>query len=114
RPVRARPGRASRDPRCARSRRCIARRLAHARAYRGGPPGHSRRARGGPRVMPRLDATASGVFVIAPTPFRSDGALALDDVPRMVEFFLARGADGLTLLGMMGEATKLTEAESRA
>jgi 4-hydroxy-tetrahydrodipicolinate synthase len=63
--------------------------------------------------MARLDASAAGVFVIAPTPFRDDGALALDDVPRMVEFFLARDVQGLTILGMMGEAVKLTEGEAR-
>ncbi len=60
----------------------------------------------------RLDETASGVFVIAPTPFREDGALDLDDIPRMVAFFLARGVQGLTILGMMGEAAKLTEPEA--
>ncbi|MBN8907265.1 MAG: dihydrodipicolinate synthase family protein [Rhodospirillales bacterium 69-11] len=60
----------------------------------------------------RLTPDATGVYVIAPTPFRDDGALALDDIPRMVDFFLARGIQGLTVLGMMGEATKLTEAEA--
>jgi len=60
----------------------------------------------------RLDETASGVFVIAPTPFRENRALALDDVPRMVDFFLARDVQGLTILGMMGEAAKLTEQEA--
>ncbi|MBN8873770.1 MAG: dihydrodipicolinate synthase family protein [Rhodospirillales bacterium] len=60
----------------------------------------------------RLTPDAAGVYVIAPTPFREDGALALDDIPRMVDFFLAREVQGLTVLGMMGEASKLTEAEA--
>jgi 4-hydroxy-tetrahydrodipicolinate synthase len=64
--------------------------------------------------MRRLDETASGVFVIAATPFRPDGALDLDGVPRLVEFYRARGATGLTILGIMGEAPKLTAGESLA
>ena len=60
----------------------------------------------------RLDATAAGVFVIAVTPFRPDGALDLPGVDRMVEFYLERGATGLTVLGIMGEAPKLSSAES--
>lgn len=59
-----------------------------------------------------LDETAAGVFTIAVTPFLPDGALDLDSVDRMTAFYLARGATGLTLLGVMGEAPKLTAAES--
>lgn len=61
----------------------------------------------------RLDATASGVFVIAPTPFRENGSLDLASVPRMVEFFLARGIEALVILGMMGKAAKVAEEECR-
>ena len=49
--------------------------------------------------MPRLDETANGVFVIAPTPFREDGALDEASAERMVDAFLEAGASGLTLLG---------------
>ena len=64
--------------------------------------------------MTSLDETASGVYVIAPTPFDPGGALDLASTDRMIEFFLDRGATGLTILGIMGEAPKLTtdEAES--
>jgi 4-hydroxy-tetrahydrodipicolinate synthase len=62
----------------------------------------------------RLDAGAKGVFVIAPTPFAADGALDLDSADRMTEAFLAAGASGLTLLGVMGEAPKLDAAEAQA
>ena len=51
-----------------------------------------------------LDETASGVFTIAVTPFQTDGSLDLDSVGRMVDFYLEKGATGLTILGMMGEA----------
>ena len=63
--------------------------------------------------MPVLDETARGVFLIAVTPFTDDGALDLPSTDRVVDFYLERGVDGLTLLGVMGEAPKLTAAESR-
>jgi 4-hydroxy-tetrahydrodipicolinate synthase len=63
--------------------------------------------------MPHLTPDAAGVYVIAVTPFLPDGALDLDSIDRMVDFYAEAGATGLTLLGIMGEAPKLTEAESR-
>lgn len=61
----------------------------------------------------RLAETARGVFPISATPFAPDGALDLDSLDRLVDFYLARRVHGLTLLGIMGEASKLTPAESR-
>lgn len=61
-----------------------------------------------------LDETARGVFTIAVTPFLPDGALDLESVDRMVDFYLEKGATGLTILGMMGEAGKLSAEESLA
>jgi 4-hydroxy-tetrahydrodipicolinate synthase len=63
--------------------------------------------------MALLNETANGVYVIAVTPFTETGALDLDSADRMVDFYLEKGATGLTLLGMMGEAPKLTAEESR-
>lgn len=63
--------------------------------------------------MALLDETARGVFVISVTPFRADGSLDFDSLDRVTDFYLEAGADGLTILGMMGEAPKLTAAESR-
>ena len=63
--------------------------------------------------MPKLDESASGVYVIAVTPFTDDGALDLDSVDRMVDFYTEAGATGLTVLGQLGEAPKLTAEESR-
>lgn len=63
--------------------------------------------------MSVLDEKAQGVFVIAATPFTEEGALDLDSSDRMVDFYLEAGATGLTILGMMGEAHKLTIEESR-
>jgi 4-hydroxy-tetrahydrodipicolinate synthase len=63
--------------------------------------------------MSKLDESASGVYVIAVTPFADDGALDLDSVDRMVDFYEGAGATGLTVLGQLGEAPKLTAEESR-
>jgi 4-hydroxy-tetrahydrodipicolinate synthase len=61
----------------------------------------------------RLDETASGVFVITPTPFTEDGALDEASTDRMTEAYLAAGASGLTVLGIMGEAPKLDAEEQQ-
>jgi 4-hydroxy-tetrahydrodipicolinate synthase len=62
--------------------------------------------------MSRITADTSGVFVIACTPFHDDHAIDAPSIDRMVDFYYGKGADGLTILGMMGEAPKLTQAES--
>jgi 4-hydroxy-tetrahydrodipicolinate synthase len=59
-----------------------------------------------------LDETAKGVFTIAVTPFLPDGALDLASLDSMVDFYEEKGATGLTILGMMGEAGKLSAEES--
>ncbi|WP_114285631.1 dihydrodipicolinate synthase family protein [Candidatus Halocynthiibacter alkanivorans] len=64
--------------------------------------------------MTRLTEAAKGVYVIAVTPFHDDGAIDMESCDRMVDFYLDAGATGLTVLGMMGEAPKLTVEESRA
>ena len=60
-----------------------------------------------------MDATAKGVYLITVTPFTDAGALDLPSTDRMVDFCLEAGVTGLTVLGIMGEATKLTAEESR-
>ena len=59
-----------------------------------------------------LDETTKGVFTIAATPFLPDGALDFDSLDRMIEAYVEKGANGLTILGMMGEAGKLSAEES--
>jgi len=61
----------------------------------------------------KLDASVTGVYLIAVTPFTDSGALDLASTDRMVDFCLDCGVTGLTVLGIMGEATKLTAEESR-
>ena len=64
--------------------------------------------------MTKLTEAATGVYVIAPTPFHDDGALDTASIDRMVDFYLSAGADGLTIMGMMGEAEKLATPEAEA
>jgi len=61
----------------------------------------------------QLDASAKGVYLITVTPFTDSGALDLASTDRMIDFCLDKGVTGLTVLGIMGEATKLTMEESR-
>ncbi|RVA23919.1 dihydrodipicolinate synthase family protein [Mesorhizobium sp. M7D.F.Ca.US.004.03.1.1] len=64
--------------------------------------------------MPRLiNAQEKGVCVIAATPFRDDGAIDHASIDTLVEFYIETGVDGMTVLGMMGEANKLSEEESK-
>lgn len=53
-----------------------------------------------------------GVYLIAVTPFKDNGEIDFESTDRMVDFYLEAGANGLTLLGVMGEAPKLTAQES--
>ena len=60
----------------------------------------------------KLSENAKGVYIIAATPFTDDDALDLQSVDTLTEFYLRCGVHGFTLLGMMGEAHKLTADES--
>ena len=59
-----------------------------------------------------LNAQASGVYTIAATPFHPDGRLDIESIDRMTDFYLKCGVTGMTILGIMGEAPKLTPEES--
>ncbi len=60
----------------------------------------------------KLDENAKGVFIISATPFTEDGELDLESADRLVDFYLEKGVSGITVLGMMGEAPKLSSQES--
>ncbi|RDE09549.1 dihydrodipicolinate synthase family protein [Pelagibacterium lacus] len=62
----------------------------------------------------KLNEQARGVYVIAATPFDDNGAVDQDSINSMVDGYLAAGVSGITILGMMGEANKLSEAESKS
>jgi 4-hydroxy-tetrahydrodipicolinate synthase len=61
--------------------------------------------------MSPLSRETRGVIPIVPTPFGQGGDLALGDVGRLVDYYEACGVCGLTILGVMGEAGKLTTRE---
>jgi 4-hydroxy-tetrahydrodipicolinate synthase len=55
----------------------------------------------------------AGVFHVMATPFREDGALDSEGLPHLVECALAAGVEGITVLGIAGEAHRLADAERR-
>jgi 4-hydroxy-tetrahydrodipicolinate synthase len=55
----------------------------------------------------------SGVFHVMATPFTDGGDLDASGLPRLVEAALATGITGFTLLGIAGEAHRLTDEERR-
>jgi 4-hydroxy-tetrahydrodipicolinate synthase len=59
-----------------------------------------------------LDPTTQGVYPIAPTPFHPDGAIDWKSAERLFAFYSGIGADGVTVLGIMGEAPKLEPDEA--
>ncbi|MFM8702062.1 MAG: dihydrodipicolinate synthase family protein [Hyphomicrobiales bacterium] len=61
-----------------------------------------------------LTTSAEGVFPIAPTPFLPDGRVDNFSTDRLIDHYLQAGADGITILGIMGEAPKLDQSEAMA
>ena len=62
----------------------------------------------------RLSENAKGVFAISATPFTDSGAVDEASTDSMVDFYLESGVSGLTILGVMGEAPKMSPDESSA
>ncbi len=60
----------------------------------------------------KLTPEASGTFAIAPTPFFADGRLDEASIDALVDFYGQVGCSGITVLGILGEAPKLTGQES--
>ena len=52
-----------------------------------------------------------GIFNIVPTPFDESGAVDECSLRRLIDFVIGTGVDGLTILGFLGEAAKLSEVE---
>jgi len=62
--------------------------------------------------MTKLTHEAKGTFAIAPTPFHDDGRIDEKSIDRLTDFYAEIGCDGVTVLGIMGEAPKLEGTES--
>lgn len=61
-----------------------------------------------------LHADVKGVYPIAPTPFFENGDIDTASIDRLVDYYLEIGSTGITVLGQLGEASKLSHAESVA
>jgi 4-hydroxy-tetrahydrodipicolinate synthase len=59
-----------------------------------------------------IDGNSNGVFIISITPFKADGSIDWASTDRLIDFYLDRGVSGVTILGILGEAHKLSESES--
>ena len=55
-----------------------------------------------------------GICTITLTPFTDEGDLDLEGIDSLTGYYLGSGVHGLTILGIMGEAHKLSDAERRA
>src|SRR5947208_13701462 len=53
----------------------------------------------------------TGVHNILATPFDADGAIDFASLRRLIDATVEAGVDGVTVLGVAGEAKKLTAAE---
>ena len=58
--------------------------------------------------------TYRGIHPIVPTAFHADGSFDADSQRRLVDYLVDVGVHGVAILGFLGEAHKLTEAERRA
>ena len=58
--------------------------------------------------------TLHGVCTITLTPFTDEGELDEESIASLSEFYVKSGVHGVTILGIMGEAHKLSDAERRA
>ncbi len=56
--------------------------------------------------------SAKGLYIVAQTPFDDQGAVDLQSVESLADFYVKHGADGFTVLGVAGESVKLTVDES--
>jgi 4-hydroxy-tetrahydrodipicolinate synthase len=59
-----------------------------------------------------LLSESKGFFVVAQTTFDDRGALDLDSLDSLIDFYLRHGVDGFTVLGVAGEAHRLTPDEA--
>jgi 4-hydroxy-tetrahydrodipicolinate synthase len=62
--------------------------------------------------MAKLTPQAAGTFAIAPTPFHDDGRIDERSIERLTDFYAEVGCEGVTVLGILGEAPKLDAAEA--
>jgi 4-hydroxy-tetrahydrodipicolinate synthase len=52
-----------------------------------------------------------GVYSVLPTPFRAGGDVDFESLARVVELVISAGVNGITVLGVTGEVSRLSERE---
>ncbi len=62
-------------------------------------------------MTPESTPSLHGVYPILPTPFHEDGSLDVPSLERLIDFQREAGVHGVAILGFLGEAHKLSEAE---
>ncbi len=60
----------------------------------------------------RLNEDAKGVYIISATPFDDAGMIDFSSADSLVEFYIDKNVAGMTILGMMGEAVKMSVDEA--
>ena len=60
-----------------------------------------------------INYRTSGVFIISATPFDDTQSIDYSSLDSLLEFYIEKEVTGITILGMMGEAHKLTPEETR-
>lgn len=60
-------------------------------------------------MQPHFDF--AGVVPILATPFHADESLDLDSLARLVDFMAGLGTEGVTVLGVLGESNRLSDAD---
>ena len=53
----------------------------------------------------------AGVYSVLPTPFKAGGDVDLESLGRVVELIVGAGVEGVTVLGVTGEVSRLVERE---
>jgi 4-hydroxy-tetrahydrodipicolinate synthase len=62
----------------------------------------------------KISELTKGVYIISPTPFTDAGEIDYASTDSLIDFFFEKGVTGITILGVLGEAPKLSPTESRA
>ena len=55
----------------------------------------------------------SGVYSVLPTPFKAGGDVDLESLGRVVDLVVNAGVDGVTVLGVTGEVSRLADSERK-
>ena len=60
-----------------------------------------------------ISEDSKGVYVISATPFDDTGIIDYDSADSLVEYYIDKKVSGMTILGMMGEAVKMSVDEAQ-